>query len=149
MTRQNLRDQSVQRKPRARVEKWLEIDTTQFLCESYSMSVGEIGETFFEIISAAQTGSNICGENAVSLSRFLSVRQRTIRRGSLPQSLRTLIMDRDGEVCFYCRSKTGPWEVDHIHPVSKGGDDSPDNLCVACKPCNRAKGAKSVEEWIR
>ena len=33
------------------------------------------------------------------------------------------------------------WQVDHIFPVSRGGTDDLKNLAVACKRCNKSKGA--------
>jgi len=35
-----------------------------------------------------------------------------------------------------------PFEIDHIVPMSVGGETVVDNLCLACPPCNRHKGAK-------
>ncbi len=35
-------------------------------------------------------------------------------------------------------------EVDHIHPQSKGGDDSADNLQLLCSFCNRVKGDRTM-----
>jgi hypothetical protein len=34
------------------------------------------------------------------------------------------------------------FEVDHIIPPSFGGDDSRDNLCLACPMCNRHKARR-------
>ena len=34
-------------------------------------------------------------------------------------------------------------EIDHIIPESHGGASTPDNLTLACRRCNRRKGAKS------
>jgi len=31
-------------------------------------------------------------------------------------------------------------QVDHIHPVSKGGENNIDNLITSCQPCNIGKG---------
>lgn len=48
---------------------------------------------------------------------------------------------RDGFSCQYC-GRTPPdivLEVDHIIPVSKGGDNSEGNLITSCRDCNRGK----------
>lgn len=48
--------------------------------------------------------------------------------------------------CVYC----GTWlasVVDHIHPVSLGGDYEPENLASACVACNTEKGATPLAEW--
>jgi hypothetical protein len=36
-------------------------------------------------------------------------------------------------------------EVDHILPVSKGGDNSSDNLITACYDCNRGKSNETLD----
>lgn len=69
-------------------------------------------------------------------------------RPSLSPSLRRQVFERDGDVCKYCGSEEGPFEVDHIHPVSKGGKDEMENLTVACKRCNRDKSDKLVGDWL-
>lgn len=45
--------------------------------------------------------------------------------------------------CFYCQRplERDTATLDHLHPRSKGGTDDPENLVLACRPCNRAKGA--------
>jgi hypothetical protein len=66
-----------------------------------------------------------------------------VRRKGLPQSLRNEIFERDGPDCAYCGTlltKDG-FTVDHIRPVAMGGSDDPENLTVACRPCNSSKGA--------
>jgi len=37
---------------------------------------------------------------------------------------------------------TAGLEFDHIYPESKGGSSDPENLTLACRPCNRAKKDK-------
>lgn len=71
------------------------------------------------------------------------------RNRSVASRLRGIVLTRDGEVCAYCGSTEGPFHVDHINPLSRGGDNDLSNLCVACAPCNMSKGAKSVEEWMK
>lgn len=68
-------------------------------------------------------------------------------RPGLSPSLRAAVFRRDGEKCQYCGNMEGPFEVDHVHPWSRGGKHEIDNLAVACVPCNRSKGALRPEEW--
>ncbi len=54
------------------------------------------------------------------------------------------VFKRDGFVCQYCGAHppAAVLELDHIHPVSEGGDNGQDNLITACWDCNRGKGAR-------
>lgn len=61
--------------------------------------------------------------------------------------LRAEIFARDGYICAYCGDREGPHQVDHIVPLSRGGTSVPDNLCVACGPCNASKCDKLLSEW--
>lgn len=49
--------------------------------------------------------------------------------------------------CEVCGSTEAPFEIDHIMPYSRGGTHDRANLQLLCKPCNRAKGARTMEEW--
>jgi RHS repeat-associated protein len=56
--------------------------------------------------------------------------------------------------CQYCGTElnTKPgrpnsYEADHTQPYSRGGPSTPENLTPSCRTCNRAKGAKTPEEW--
>lgn len=62
------------------------------------------------------------------------------------KSVREEVMRRDGLVCGYCKATCGPFHLDHIIPVSRGGKSVADNLIVACAPCNLAKSARTPEE---
>lgn len=52
----------------------------------------------------------------------------------------TLIGRRDGFHCAKCQA-TMNLHIDHIKPLSRGGDNDPDNLQLLCATCNIAKGA--------
>ena len=53
-----------------------------------------------------------------------------------------------GEKCVYCGS-TINLQIDHIKPVSFGGDNNPNNLQLLCKDCNGKKTNKFNEEiWV-
>ena len=49
--------------------------------------------------------------------------------------------------CAYCQSSSGPFEIDHVNPVSRGGSDEIGNLVLACKACNTAKGTQTAAEF--
>lgn len=51
------------------------------------------------------------------------------------------VLRRDGHRCGYCgRPAT---TVDHIHPRSRGGEDTWENLVACCLDCNNAKGDRT------
>ncbi len=38
--------------------------------------------------------------------------------------------------------------TDHLIPRSRGGDESADNVVLACQPCNASRGEKGIFEWL-
>lgn len=62
-------------------------------------------------------------------------------------AIRSAIFARDDYTCRYCGERGGRLECDHVIPVSRGGDSTPDNLATACFGCNRSKGAKQLQQW--
>ncbi|QLE57706.1 HNH endonuclease [Nostoc sp. TCL26-01] len=64
------------------------------------------------------------------------------------ESLKTQIAATDKGCCCYClttEANSGiPMSYDHIHPRSKGGENTFENLCLACRSCNEFK-ADSTE----
>ena len=67
-------------------------------------------------------------------------------RTTIPLEVKRAIFERDGGACTYCGS-TESIALDHVMPWSRGGDDTADNLVLACRSCNSQKGAKTPEEW--
>ena len=64
----------------------------------------------------------------------------------VPVALRQLVFDRACGLCEYCRSQakysTDPLVIDHIYPVSRGGQTIADNLALSCQTCNNYKYTK-------
>ncbi|MEM9540857.1 MAG: HNH endonuclease [Cyanobacteria bacterium P01_E01_bin.42] len=56
------------------------------------------------------------------------------------------ILERDNHTCQYCSYKGDGLTLDHVHPRSRGGGDSWDNLVTACVRCNVRKGSRTPEE---
>lgn len=67
----------------------------------------------------------------------------------IPTALRKLVRQRANYRCEYCH--TPEWisgikaEIDHIIPLSQGGETSGENLCLACSACNAYKQAQVKE----
>lgn len=65
-----------------------------------------------------------------------------IKREEITQQLREYILRRDNYTCRYCGSRKDPLHLDHVYPVSKGGETSEENLVTSCLRCNVKKHAK-------
>lgn len=52
-----------------------------------------------------------------------------------------------GRLCAYCGNSDGPFELEHITPLSRGGTNALDNLTVSCRPCNRKKYTLTAAEF--
>lgn len=75
-------------------------------------------------------------------------------RESLSKKLGKLakqIKARDGERCVYCsrtKEESGTYlQLDHLLPRSAGGQDTAENLVVACRRCNSARQDMSLQAW--
>ena len=62
---------------------------------------------------------------------------------------RAAIIARDKGKCYLCGKEPKGWHLtlDHMVPLSRGGDHTPENLRVCCRKCNNAKSDKTPEEY--
>jgi 5-methylcytosine-specific restriction endonuclease McrA len=58
---------------------------------------------------------------------------------------RALIYQRDDHTCQYCGSQKR-LTIDHVVPKSRGGQDTWENMVVACSSCNTKKGNTLLEQ---
>lgn len=83
----------------------------------------------------------------IRLVRYVRVPRRFRR-----QVTNTFLFARDDYSCMYCgahRSELKGREFltrDHIHPSSRGGENSWQNVVTACSRCNNRKGDRTPEE---
>ena len=113
-----------------------------------------------KFISEPKTGAAIC-DGCVRICFTILLDDagllgcRTARKFVL-LTARKRLGDESGWACFYCRLKgnedNGPdgriWHVDHVYTVTRGGDEQPDNLVLACATCNLAKKDSTAAEFF-
>lgn len=109
----------------------------------------------FGLVSALQVDDRvICGSiNRRFLSgdvrpispRFYGQPKAPEKRAQIPSATRRKVLARG--VCVYCGDTQGPFHVDHVKPLARGGSNAESNLACSCASCNMAKGAKTLQEW--
>lgn len=69
------------------------------------------------------------------------------KRKAITSGVRFDVLSRDRFTCQYCGASAPDvsLEIDHVTPVSRGGDNSRANLIAACHACNSGKKAKMIE----
>ena len=77
--------------------------------------------------------------------RTKDARRRAITRHAATATLTTTdwleIMEQQNGRCHYCHKKRA-LTMDHVMPLSRGGQHTPENVVGACMKCNRKKGSK-------
>lgn len=66
----------------------------------------------------------------------------------LSASVQEQVRQRANFLCEYCHTDETwqyiPFTIDHVIPVSEGGEDTVENLALACFHCNRHKSNKQT-----
>ncbi|MGK7927636.1 MAG: RNA-guided endonuclease IscB [Spirulina sp.] len=62
--------------------------------------------------------------------------------------VREYLLEKWKRKCAYCGRENVPLEVEHIQPKSKGGSNRVNNLTLACRLCNQAKGNQEIEHFL-
>ena len=67
-------------------------------------------------------------------------------RHKIPANIQQIVRQRANYLCEYCHisesSQYVAFTMEHIIPISKGGDESLMNLALSCFSCNRRKSNK-------
>jgi 5-methylcytosine-specific restriction endonuclease McrA len=62
--------------------------------------------------------------------------------------IKQYLLEKWDRACSYCGSKDVPLQVEHIQARANGGTDQVSNLCLACDPCNKAKGTQDIRAFL-
>jgi hypothetical protein len=66
-------------------------------------------------------------------------------KSAVPDTVRADVLA--AEACTYCGDLLGPFEVDHVRPLSRGGTNDRANLACSCVSCNTQKSNHLLHEW--
>jgi hypothetical protein len=77
--------------------------------------------------------------------RLLEYIKLPIKNHGLSKPSRGMIYKRDDHTCQYCGS-VKKLTIDHVIPKSRGGEDTWENMVVACSTCNAKKGNIPLEQ---
>ena len=94
------------------------------------------------IVLLLKQKAHMITEKVIRLLNYIRLPYRKIMEN---RPTRSLVMKRDGYRCLYCGA-TENLTIDHIHPASRGGIDSWENLATCCGSCNVKKGNRTPEE---
>lgn len=75
--------------------------------------------------------------------RGMARHQRRLQQQGYKRHVKRATFRDCGRRCVYCGSLLGLEDatLDHVHPLSRGGDHAPGNLVAACQACNQLKGS--------
>ncbi len=61
---------------------------------------------------------------------------------------REYLLEKWGRKCTYCGAENVPLQIEHIQARANGGTNRISNLCLACDPCNKAKGPLDIRVFL-
>jgi 5-methylcytosine-specific restriction endonuclease McrA len=83
-------------------------------------------------------------------AEYRTTRQARVLGQFVERVYRSVVFRRDKGICGICHKKVDPenWHLDHIIPLSRGGEHSYANVQVSHPFCNVSKGAKLIEHQL-
>lgn len=84
-------------------------------------------------------------------AEYAAARQARLLGQFVERVYRSVVFKRDKGICGICHKPVDPsdWHLDHIIPISRGGEHSYANVQVTHPFCNVSKGAKLLEFELR
>jgi 5-methylcytosine-specific restriction endonuclease McrA len=88
----------------------------------------------------------ICTDDKKEIDRAKKRRRQQAQYYIGKNGVREAVLERCNHQCVNC-GKEENLQIDHILPISRGGEDKLDNLQVLCRTCNVEKGSKTMSQW--
>jgi len=108
----------------------------------------DLGENLFSMMGGLQEESGLRSEFITSSIVMIRGRHRIPLGHAHVGLTKHRLFARDRHVCAYCGEHFAESEltVEHIAPVSRGGQHTWTNVVTACRSCNTRKGNRRPEE---
>jgi HNH endonuclease len=108
----------------------------------------EAGTTKFVLRGGRQASGNLSLLRMSSIIAIAGYDYGARHLDRVPPVSKDGLLKRDRYMCAYCAQvyRASNLEMEHILPVSRGGQDTWKNLVTACCACNDKKGARKPEE---
>lgn len=94
------------------------------------------------IVLLLKERAHYVSQTVIRLKGYVSM---PLSRTAKEKPTKAAIYRRDDHKCQYCGS-TRSLTIDHLVPRCRGGQDTWDNLLLACSRCNTLKGHKPLEQ---
>lgn len=128
-------------------------------CKSESKKGIPLNEDWKKALSIGRKKSDKCkganlynwkgGEETklIRLKEYFYKRKKNLKKSIDIEYLNRLIKIQNNK-CFYCEIDLTKYKaIEHLTPVSKGGDNDNFNLVYSCKSCNSKKNSKTLEQY--
>ncbi len=83
-------------------------------------------------------------ENQDALRFLVDQRRRAYKTSNFTFDDWATTLEVFGHCCAYCLRGDVKLTMDHVIPISKGGEHTADNVVPACKPCNSKKNDRPI-----
>lgn len=110
--------------------------------------ITDLGENLFAMTGGTQESSGRRSEFITSSIVMIRGRHRIPLGYAHVGLTKHRLFARDRQICGYCGGHfaEGDLTVEHILPVSRGGQHDWTNVVTACRSCNTRKGNRTPEE---
>lgn len=128
-------------------------------CQSKARKGVPLSEEWKKALSDGRKNSEKCkGENLYNwkggketepfrLKQAFYKRKKGLKEKMPIEFLQKVLKAQDNK-CFFCECDLTEYKaIEHLTPVSKGGDNNFYNLVYSCKSCNSKKRQKTLEEF--
>lgn len=103
---------------------------------------GEIVSRYPEYFTTPNTLTVYPKPSIIRILRYVNIEYRNV------PLTKNNIFKRDDYRCVYCGvNDKRKLTIDHVIPKCRNGNDTWDNVVVACNKCNNEKGNLTLEEW--